>query len=113
MTNDTNKIFDPQFGWYEKIDVLKDAPQFSGTPKDIISLYLHIIKVYKKNLGKLTIYDTIISVIGINKMTLRVKELTLKYRNKVQMRNELKLNKIAEKHWIKCHTLNTVVTTNK
>tara|TARA_Y100001963_G_scaffold94233_1_gene129812 strand:- start:120 stop:470 length:351 start_codon:yes stop_codon:yes gene_type:complete len=106
MTNDTKKIYEPRLGWYNKVDVLEDAPQFTGTPKDIILLYLHMIKIYKRNLGRLTIYDTRISIKGINKMTLRVQELTQSYKNAVQMKNETKLNKIAEKHWARFHALN-------
>ena len=43
MTNDTKKIYEPRLGWYNKVDVLEDAPQFTGTPKDIILLYLSIL----------------------------------------------------------------------
>tara|TARA_Y100000593_G_C4049422_1_gene208963 strand:+ start:77 stop:454 length:378 start_codon:yes stop_codon:yes gene_type:complete len=103
MTQDTNKIYEPRLGWYKKVDVLENAPQFTGTPKDIILLYLHMIKIYKRNLGRLTIYDTRINIQGVNTMTSRVKILTKNFQTGVQKKNADKLDKIARKHWKEFH----------
>ena len=103
MTQDTNKIYEPRLGWYHKVDVLKDAPAYTGTPKDIILLYLHMIKIYKRNLGRLTIYDTRINIQNVNNMTSRVKILTKNFQSGVQRQNAAKLDRIAKKHWKEFH----------
>lgn len=97
------KIFEPRIGWYYKVDVLEDAPAFTGTPKDVILMYLHMIKIYKRNLGKLTVYNTRIDINAVNNMTIRVSELTKAYQQGSKQKQIDKLNKIAQKHWDNFH----------
>ena len=106
MTKDNHKIYHPRLGWYRKIDLNKGAPQFTGTPKDIILAYKHWIIVAKKNLGKLTIDDVELTVQIVNLMTIRMKELIGAYeKNSNQLKID-KLNAMADEHWTKIHADN-------
>jgi len=104
-------VYDPRLGYYTKVDLDEGAAVFTGTPKSIILSYLHWIKTSKKNLGKLTINNTVITIQSINNMQVRVNELVKRYNLGYSVKQIRKLNKIAKKHWDKFHTNNNITTT--